>query len=295
MAWHFSSWELRYCTALGMVSPLHSMSSLQILWAWVGQRVAGAQGPCARPRAGRGWPRSHGGQLPQGSGQLTPQRAFAGMRPWSLVMSKQTSHLCAEKLCPTPEGTHPPTLPSLTCVPGAGKTEENAGSLCICLHPSITPPPALPPPIHPPSSSPASLHQPSSIFPQSIVHLPSIHPSCIHPLSMFPQSIVHLPFIPPSTHYPSSIINLPSINCPSSIHHSPSSIYCPSSFHPSIPPSSSPASVIHLPAICCPSSIHPSIHRPSIYHPFSLYPFIHSPSHPPLRPSPPPPSISKSS
>lgn len=31
MAWYFSSWELRYCTALGMVSPLHSMSSLQIL------------------------------------------------------------------------------------------------------------------------------------------------------------------------------------------------------------------------------------------------------------------------
>lgn len=42
MAWYFSSWELRYCTALGMVSPLHSISSLQILWAMgsgVGSRV----------------------------------------------------------------------------------------------------------------------------------------------------------------------------------------------------------------------------------------------------------------
>lgn len=46
MAWHFSSCELRYCTAFGMVSPLHSISSLQILQ---GRHAGGLQGlPGAR-------------------------------------------------------------------------------------------------------------------------------------------------------------------------------------------------------------------------------------------------------
>lgn len=77
MAWYFSSWELRYCTALGMVSPLHSMSSLQILRGvgrgagalrelWRGDsegplasRAAAALSALWRARTGRRVPRGH--------------------------------------------------------------------------------------------------------------------------------------------------------------------------------------------------------------------------------------------
>lgn len=53
MAWYFSSWEHRYCTALGMVSPLHSMSSLQILGSRGGGEL-GDRGPGAGAGASSG-------------------------------------------------------------------------------------------------------------------------------------------------------------------------------------------------------------------------------------------------
>ena len=190
-------------------------------------------------------------------------------------MSKQTSHLCAEKLCPTPEGTCPPTLPSLTCVPGAGKNRRE------CWEPVH-----LPAPLHHPSSRPPSTHL-SPIFlscipPSTIIH----HPSSLNLLSIFPPSIHHA-----SIHCPCSLnllsILLPSLHppssFPSSIHH-PSSIFPPSVVHlPSTHPSPHlpllhPSSIflqsaVHLPSIP-PSIIHPSIiHFPSI--PLSIHLAIH--------------------
>lgn len=145
---------------------------------------------------------------------------------------------------------------------------------------------------HPPPALPSTRPSASPIFPQPAAHHPSPPvQSFLHQLSLFHPSIItfthRLSILPSSLHpacllsiRPSSIISLPSIDWPSSLH--PAMPRVPL-LHPS---------VVHLPTTCCPSSIHPSIHPSSIciHRPFSLHPFIHPSSHP-RPPSLPPPSV----
>lgn len=199
MAWNFSSWELRYCTALGMVSPLHSMSSLQILpgvAAGVGHGRPGAgtrESPLHSQAASSAVPRARTRQpgppgtalgLPPGEGEAHPiaSAPWAGARARGQRSSRRGASACSRGELPACSAMRSPA-------PGRGTWKGKGGNGRQPAHPPTHPSPLLP-----------SLHPPSTHHPPLSVCL-SVHFPIIHLLSIHLSTIIHHH---PPTHPPTS-------------------------------------------------------------------------------------------